>query len=47
MFIQSTKKLQDMLVINSIELPTDIESFDSWHGNVFMIRLLAKLENVV
>jgi len=37
MIIQSTKKLQDMLGINATEVPSDIESFDSWHGNVFMI----------
>lgn len=37
MIIQSTKKLQDMLGVDATEAPTDIESFDSWHGNVFMI----------
>ena len=37
MTIQATKKLQDFLGINTSELPSKEEYFNSWHGNIFMI----------
>ena len=36
MIIQATKKLQDFLGIK-VELPSEKDSFSSWHGNIFMI----------
>ncbi|CAA6822233.1 MAG: Unknown protein [uncultured Sulfurovum sp.] len=37
MIIQATKKLQDMVGVKTTELPTESDSFTSWHGNIFMI----------
>jgi len=37
MTIQSTKKLQDFIGIKTDNIPTDAESINLWHGNIFMI----------
>jgi len=37
MTIQSTKKLQDFIGIKTDTIPTDEESINLWHGNIFMI----------
>lgn len=37
MILQSTKKLQDFLGIKTTEIPSQDDSFDAWHGNIFMI----------
>ena len=37
MILQSTKKLQDFIGIKTTALPEESESFDAWHGNIFMI----------
>ena len=37
MTIQSTKKLQDFIGIKRDTIPTDEESINLWHGNIFIV----------